>query len=137
LFEFTVLFYVIALVALLIQLEYQYAFNNGQLPGTLDLGIGYASAGEVSPTESFPSGYGYYIQIEQLVFRENPCCREDAQGLGVFFSYYLHRLHLSYYRESVPSEDCCSDYFLQYPCPWNCNLPQGNCDFAATYRLGR
>ena len=70
------------------ELEYQYALDDGRLPGALDLGIGYQSAGEVSPGESLASGYGYYIQIEQLVFRENPCCEEDMQGLGVFCSYF-------------------------------------------------
>lgn len=70
------------------ELEYQYALDNGQLPGALDLGIGYQSDGEVSPGEFLASGYGYYIQIEQLVFRENPSCEEDMQGLGVFCSYF-------------------------------------------------
>ena len=70
------------------ELEYKYALGDGRLPGALDLGIGYVSSGEVSPSESLASGYGYYIQIEQLVMRENPCCQEDMQGLGVFFSYF-------------------------------------------------
>ena len=70
------------------ELEFQYALDEGRLPGVLEVGIGYQSAGEVSPGELLASGYGYYIQIEQLVFRENPCSEDDRQGLGVFCSYF-------------------------------------------------
>jgi porin len=70
------------------ELEYRYALLDGRLPGALDLGIAYLSGGEVSPGQSSPSGYGYYVEIEQLVYRENPCRERDAQGLGVFVSYF-------------------------------------------------
>jgi porin len=70
------------------ELEYQFTLDDGRLPGALDLGIAYLSGGRVSPRESFPSAYGYYLQIEQLLFRENPYSKQDSQGLGVVFSYF-------------------------------------------------
>lgn len=70
------------------ELECQYVLFDGQLPGALDVGIGYLSGGVVAPRETLSSGYGYYIQLEQLVIRENPYSQGDAQGLGGFVSYF-------------------------------------------------
>lgn len=68
------------------ELEYKYALAGGSLPGVLDLGIAYASAGDVTG-QRFPSAYGYYIQLEQLVFRESSC-EESNEGLGIFCSTF-------------------------------------------------
>jgi porin len=73
-------------ILLISELEYKYSFWNGSLPGILDLGIAYNTDGNVSGVP-FPSEWGYYIQLEQLIYRENCCDPEDAQGLGVFASY--------------------------------------------------
>ena len=37
--------------------------------------------------QAVPSANGYYIQLEQLVFRENRCDELNPQGLGLFVSY--------------------------------------------------
>ena len=67
--------------------EYKYVLFDGALPGTVDVGLGYVSGGNVSGL-AFPSGHGYYIQLEQLIVRENPCQEDDRQGLGLFVSYF-------------------------------------------------
>jgi porin len=69
------------------EVEYKYSLMDGRLPGGLDVGVGYVSGGEANGTQ-YPSGSGCYLQIEQLVYRENPCEEDDAQGLGVFASYF-------------------------------------------------
>ena len=69
------------------ELEYEYALAAGRLPGALDLGVAYSSAGDVSG-QAVPSGHGYYVQLEQLVFRENTCEESNPQGLGLFVSYF-------------------------------------------------
>jgi porin len=68
------------------QLEYEYALARGQLPGEVAIAIGHASAGDVFG-QAVPSENGYYIQLEQLVFRENRCDELNPQGLGLFVSY--------------------------------------------------
>jgi len=68
------------------ELEHQYTLLDGTLPGAIDLGILYASGGEALGL-SIPSIFSYYIQFEQLVYRENPCHEADSQGLGIFASY--------------------------------------------------
>jgi porin len=50
------------------------------------LAIGHSSAGDVSQ-QRVPSADGYYIQLEQLVFRETRCDELNPQGLGLFVSY--------------------------------------------------
>lgn len=70
------------------EFEFRYALDRGRLPGILDVGIAYQSEGVVGGVISQSSGYGYYIQIEQLVFREHGSRPEDGQGLGVFCSYF-------------------------------------------------
>ncbi len=69
------------------ELEYKYALAGGRLPGAVDLGVAYSSAGDVSG-RAFPSAHGYYVQFEQLVFRENTCEESNPQGLGLFASYF-------------------------------------------------
>ncbi|QEG02143.1 Porin B precursor [Stieleria maiorica] len=72
----------------ILEMEYRYALADGELPGTLDLGVGYQSEGDVTPGVSLSSGYGYYIQAEQLLFRETPRQEESVQGLGIFGAYF-------------------------------------------------
>jgi porin len=69
------------------EFEYEYALLDGCLPGAIDVGAVYFSGGNVSG-RVFPSGHGYYVQMEQLVVRENPREEGDAQGLGAFASYF-------------------------------------------------
>jgi len=70
------------------ELEYEYALADGRLPGALDLGVAYASAGGVGG-QALPSAYGSYIQLEQLIFRENGASDDsNPQGLGIFGSYF-------------------------------------------------
>ncbi|WP_182864708.1 carbohydrate porin [Stieleria mannarensis] len=71
-----------------LELEYRYALADGDLPGTLDVGVGYQSEGQVVPGASLSSGYGYYVQVEQTLFRETPRQEEPVQGLGIFGSYF-------------------------------------------------
>lgn len=69
------------------EVEYRYALLDGRLPGTIDVGVAYGSGGDAQGL-SFPSGYGYYIQLEQIIFRESQAQEDTAQGLGVFFSFF-------------------------------------------------
>jgi porin len=73
-------------ILLIGELECKYSLSDGRLPGILDLGIAYNTDGNVSGVP-FPSEWGYYIQLEQLIYRERPCEPDDAQGLGLFASY--------------------------------------------------
>jgi porin len=69
------------------ELEYKYALFDGLLPGALDVGAAYASDGELGGL-TLPSARGYYVQLEQLLARENPCQEGDTQGFGAFASYF-------------------------------------------------
>jgi carbohydrate-selective porin OprB len=69
------------------ELEYKYACFDAKLPGAVDVGLAYASGGEALGI-TIPSVFGCYIQFEQLIYRENPSDAADAQGLGVFASYF-------------------------------------------------
>jgi carbohydrate-selective porin OprB len=65
------------------ELEYRYTLFDGRYPGTIATGLGYSSPGTI-PEGSVPQAYGYYVQFEQLVFREANCFDRVPQGLGVF-----------------------------------------------------
>ena len=69
------------------EIEYVYKLCDGELPGALDLGAAYLSSGNVAGA-ALPQGYGYYLQWEQQLYRENPCEEDDTQGLGAFLSYF-------------------------------------------------
>lgn len=69
------------------ELEYRYALAEGRLPGALDVGIGYRSAGEVSPGNYEHQGWALWLDFEQILWRENPCEEDDEQGLGGFLQY--------------------------------------------------
>ncbi len=66
------------------EIEYSYALADGTLPGVFDVGIGYLSAGEISPGVRQSQAWGYYLDFEQIIFRENPCDEDDRQGMGLF-----------------------------------------------------
>jgi carbohydrate-selective porin OprB len=50
----------------------------GPLPGQIDVGFWY------SEYEGLPGGYGFYLGLNQLLYREGP---DDLQGLGIFARY--------------------------------------------------
>jgi porin len=69
------------------ELEYRYELGDGRLPGAIDGGMGYLSAGNVSPGVHQSQGWAVYIDFEQILWRENPCDEEDEQGFGGFVQY--------------------------------------------------
>lgn len=69
------------------ELEYRYKLADGRLPGALDGGMAYLSAGEGSPGDYQPQGWALYFDFEQILWRENPCDEEDEQGFGGFLQY--------------------------------------------------
>jgi porin len=69
------------------ELECKYALLGGRLPGVVDVGTGYASGGSALGLR-FPSNYGYYVQVEQMLYREDARDEDDRQGLGVFASIF-------------------------------------------------
>ncbi|WP_419194255.1 carbohydrate porin [Novipirellula herctigrandis] len=73
-------------ILLIGELEHKYSLDGGRLPGIFELGLAYNSDGIVDG-EQFPSEWGYYLQWQQLVFRERPCDPADSQGLGIFALY--------------------------------------------------
>ena len=73
-------------ILLIGELEYKYSLLDGLLPGVLELGLARNTDGIVSSVP-FPSEWGYYLQWEQLIYRERTCNPDDAQGLGVFALY--------------------------------------------------
>ena len=86
------------------ELEYSFVLSDARLPGTLDLGIAYSTRGEVAG-QTLPSAHGYYVQFEQLIFREQECNQSDAQGLGVFASYFPR-----FFDEGSPTAAIKSDF---------------------------
>lgn len=69
------------------EIQYDYALLDGKLPGTVELGAGYGSGGDALGL-TVPSILGYYIQFEQLIYREHAYDEGDPQGLGVFASHF-------------------------------------------------
>jgi porin len=67
--------------------DFTYQVGDGQYPGALELGATYFSGGQALGL-TLPEGYGFYFQIEQLVYREEGCSRQSTQGLGMFVSYF-------------------------------------------------
>ncbi len=74
-------------VSLFGAIDYTYALGDGRFPGAWEIGAAYISGGDVSGT-SLPTGHGYYVQLEQFIYRENVCDEADTQGLGIFVSYF-------------------------------------------------
>lgn len=69
------------------ELEYRYELANGRLPGTIDGGLLYRSAGELASGDRVGQGWGFYFDAEQIFWRENPVDEDDEQGLGGFLQY--------------------------------------------------
>jgi len=74
-------------ILLIGELEYKYSLFDKRLPGAIDVGAVYFSGGDISG-QMVPYGYGYHVQLEQVIVRENPCVEGDSQGLGAFVSYF-------------------------------------------------
>ncbi len=69
------------------ELEYRYELADGHLPGAIDGGVLYLSAGEVSPGDFRPQGWGIFLDFEQILWREVVWDDNDTQGLGCFVQY--------------------------------------------------
>lgn len=69
------------------EVEYKHALLDDRLLGTIELGVAYASGGAALGL-TVPSMFGYYIQFEQLICREQGYDEGDPQGLGVFASHF-------------------------------------------------
>ncbi|HOM19254.1 MAG TPA: carbohydrate porin, partial [Thermoguttaceae bacterium] len=59
----------------------------GSLPGVIDLGFSHRSTVNV-PGDFSPEQYTIYFDIEQMLYREDPCDEKNEQGLGCFFRYH-------------------------------------------------
>lgn len=81
------------------ELEYKYALLDGALPGVMAVGAAYATDGELLGTV-FDAGHGYYVQLEQLLFREREWDADAPEGLGVFAAYYPRFLGRQFLDES-------------------------------------
>ena len=68
------------------ELEYSYSLFDGCLPGVVDVGVAYFSGGEISG-QVYPWRRSHYLQIEQLVLREEAGAEGEPQGLGAFARY--------------------------------------------------
>ena len=75
------------LVYFFTEIESKYAVKREMLKGAWSIGFGFSTEGELNGIYR-PFGYGFYFQLEQLVYRENPFDDEDDQGLGFFVSYF-------------------------------------------------
>ncbi len=69
------------------ELQHTHALDGGQLPGSVEIGAGFFSSGDVNG-ESLPEAHGYYVQVQQYVFREFDCCDNSLQGLALFGSFF-------------------------------------------------
>ncbi len=68
------------------EFEYTYALRDGTLPGKLDLGFLHESPGDIAG-DPFSATQQYYIQLQQLVYAEQPY-EDEEQGLAIFGGYY-------------------------------------------------
>jgi porin len=68
------------------ELERTYALAGGTLPGVFAAGAVYESAGAIEGAPVSPV-QEYYLQVEQLVYRECVCDEDQPQGLGIFAGY--------------------------------------------------
>jgi len=69
------------------ELEYRFTTPAKNLPGKITLGMTYETPGEV-PAGIIPRSFGYYIQFEQVLFRETNSTAENPQGLSFFAQHY-------------------------------------------------
>lgn len=68
------------------EMEYSYTTLKG-LPGKLSGGVTYETPGEV-PAGAIPRSFGYYLQIEQMLYREPNSSDDQPQGLSIFAQHY-------------------------------------------------
>ena len=66
------------------EFEHRWSLADGLFPGAIDFGIAYGSSAEIAPGDTISRVTTYYVDLEQIIFRENVCDDEDEQGLGVF-----------------------------------------------------
>ncbi|WP_417378444.1 carbohydrate porin [Gimesia sp.] len=69
------------------EFEYRYSTPFRQLPGIFTAGVTYETPGAI-PAGAIPSAFGYYFQIEQMLFREPGSNDENPQGLTVFAQHF-------------------------------------------------
>lgn len=69
------------------ELEYRYTTSRNQLPGIISFGMTYETPGEVS-VGVIPRAFGYYLQIEQMLYREADSTDDNPQGLSLFAQHY-------------------------------------------------
>lgn len=69
------------------ELEYRFTTPAKNLPGKITLGMTYETSGEV-PAGIIPRSFGYYLQFEQVLFRETNCAEGNPQGLSFFAQHY-------------------------------------------------
>jgi len=70
----------------MVELERRHKLG-GCLPGVIDFGFSHRSAVDV-PGDEQPEQYTLYCDVEQILYREDPCDEKNEQGLGVFFRYH-------------------------------------------------
>ena len=80
--------------------HYAYALLEGKYSGALGVGAGYMSDGEVAG-ERLAALHGYYVQLEQLIYRECACHKDNSQGLEVFAAYYPRFLGSAILTETI------------------------------------
>ena len=69
------------------EFEYRYQSPFRQLPGKFTAGATYQTTGSV-PAGTIPRAFGYYVQIEQLLFREAGSTDDQPQGLTIFAQHF-------------------------------------------------
>ncbi|QDV50647.1 carbohydrate porin [Gimesia fumaroli] len=69
------------------EFEYRYTTARNGLPGKFSAGVTYETPGEV-PAGAIPRSFGYYLQIEQMLYREADSTDDNPQGLSVFAQHY-------------------------------------------------
>lgn len=69
------------------ELEYKYTTPSSQLPGQISVGMTYETSGNV-PAGTIPRAFGFYIQFEQLLFREANSTESKPQGLSFFAQHF-------------------------------------------------
>lgn len=72
---------------LIAELEYRYSVLNSQLPGIFTMGATHETGG-TDPAGTIPKAFGYYFQIEQLLFREAGSDENSPQGLFLFAQHF-------------------------------------------------
>ncbi len=69
------------------EVEYRYTILESQLPGIFTIGATYETPG-IDPAGTIPNSFGYYIQFEQLLYREAGSEKNSPQGLFFFAQHF-------------------------------------------------